>query len=310
MSNYSDSKFTKDENSSWFKVYNLIKNNSKVLDVGCSSGNFGAVLINEKNCIVDGIEIDDDDLKDASKKLRKVYKLNIETDFLKVIGEKYDYVYFGDVIEHLVNPSNTLNRVKELLLPHGKIVFSIPNMAHISVRLMLLSGKFEYGETGLLDKTHLHFYTFNEFQRVVNNGGYNIENIDYVKKDMPEEIVGDFLASLGLKSTKEFISFLRSTDASAYQFVGTLSPTKSPVIQKKLDFSSPVDTFQEYLNNTIKSYASQVKELKKNNKDLIRVNRELTTEYHNSLEHIKNLEKRKLSARSKNLLRKMKSNIK
>ena len=254
MSQYSDSHFSEDSNSSWYKVYSLIKPGSKILDIGCSSGNFGEVLINKKDCIVDGIELDDADYKIAKTKLRNVYKLNIETDDIKFIKDRYDYIYFGDVIEHLVYPSKSLEKVKSLLNSSGSVVFSIPNMSHISVRLMLLSGQFNYGKTGLLDDTHLHFYTHSLVQRVFTEAGYTITKLDPVLIDYPKDLIDQELAKLGLKSTKEFINFISTTEASVYQFVGSAAPTNT-----KSQKSKVLDKFKLYLDETRKYYEDLLK---------------------------------------------------
>lgn len=260
MSNYSASAFSEDENSSWYKAYSYIKPKSEVLDIGCSSGAFGEVLIKNKNCIVDGVELDKGDIKKASKRLRKVYDLNIETADLSIINNRYDFLYFGDVIEHLVQPIETLKRVKTLLKPTGRVVFSIPNMSHLSVRLMLLSGKFAYGETGLLDKTHLHFYTYQEVQRVFSESGYKLIEHNPVLKDYPKQLVEEELNSVGLKLTPEFMNFLTNTEASVYQFVGVADPSKNQKQKSmKLDLVSPVDKFQTYLDETIHYYENIVK---------------------------------------------------
>ncbi len=74
-------------------------------------------------------------------------------------------------------------------------------------KVMLLSGKFDYGETGLLDKTHIHFYTYNELQRVVNEAGYEFDVINPVKKDFPKEIVDQQLSNLGLNKLQGIYEF-------------------------------------------------------------------------------------------------------
>lgn len=264
----------------------MIKEGSTILDIGCSSGNFGEIIIKEKKCTVDGIEIDDDDFNEAKKKLRNVYKLDIETDDLSVIKSKYDYVYFGDVIEHLKDPITSLKRVKKLLENDGQIIFSIPNMAHLSVRLMLLQGKLEYGETGLLDKTHLHLYTHDEIQRVFKVAGYQITKLDPVMKDFPVEVIENELSKVGLKSTSKFIEFTRTTDATVYQYVGMAKQgtTKS----KKLNISSPIDIFQTHLDQTKAHYEAKIKLQEDQIYQLEKTNSELSTEYAKSLEIINN----------------------
>jgi methionine biosynthesis protein MetW len=261
MSQYSDSTFSEDPNSSWFKVFNYIKNGSSVLDVGCSSGNFGKVLIERKNCIVDGVETDKSDYTTAKKRLRNVYNLNIETDSLSDMKEKYDYIYFGDVIEHLYYPVETLNRVKSLLALGGQLIFSIPNMAHISVRLMLLQGDFNYGDTGLLDKTHIHFYTVKEVERILNEADYDLVEFNPVLKDQPIKVIEAELAKVGLKLDDKFLKFTRTTGASIYQIVGIARPAGAGIKRAKMALpeSSPVDIFQSLLDDTKNYYEQQLK---------------------------------------------------
>jgi len=270
MSNYSDSAFTKDENSSWFKVFKLIKPGSKVLDVGCSSGTFGKVLIDEKKCVVHGIEIDESDRREAGEKLQKVFPYNIETDKLDGLDNNYDYIYFGDVIEHLVNPGPSLKRIAPYLKKDGRLLFSVPNMTHGLVRLMMLQGRFEYGETGLLDKTHLHFYDYDLLQSALNQGGFEVDVIDPVKKDIPVQVIKQELAKVGLKSTDAFVEYLRESHASYYQFVGSAKKVKEGAVSapKPLEVSSPVDLFQTYLDNTVKYYEDTIAAQKAQNKDM------------------------------------------
>lgn len=240
MSNYSDSHFANDPNTPWYKVLSMIEAKSKVLDVGCSSGNFGKVLINKKQCIVDGIELDKNDAQKASNILRKVYTNNLEIEgngFLE--GKKYDVIYFGDVIEHLVNPVQTLNVLKRNLAKNGSIIYSIPNMAHMSVRLMLMRGEFEYGETGLLDKTHLHFYDKSEVERVIRDAGYQSIVFDYIKRDIPRDVLKAELDKIGLTASRTFLDNSKRVEASAYQFVGKIQPTDSAPKSKPLPKRSP-----------------------------------------------------------------------
>ncbi|MBP9738459.1 class I SAM-dependent methyltransferase [Candidatus Saccharibacteria bacterium] len=269
MSNYSDSQYAENPNSSWYKILHLVEPGSRVLDIGCSSGNFGEELINGKQCIVDGIELDHGDAREARKKLRNVYELNIETDPLDEIKDKYDYIYFGDVIEHLVDPSQALKRLKPLFQNEkkAKILFSLPNMSHISVRLMLLNGNFEYGRTGLLDNTHLHFYTLHELNRVFNRAGMEIGHFDPVIKDYPAPLLDKELSTVGLSNTKEFTDFVNSTNASVYQLVGyaeyTTKPKKVP-----MEVSSPRDSFATLLQETNDYYGRRLKDSERHIKKL------------------------------------------
>jgi hypothetical protein len=146
-------------------------------------------------------------------------------------------------------------------------------MAHLSVRLMLLKGSFDYGETGLLDKTHLHFYDYSGVKRLFEEGGYEITYLDPVLNDTSAESLNEQLEAVGLKPTKEFIEFTRTTDASVYQFVGAASPVVKIPKHKKLQFTSPVNLNQKVLNNTVRHFEQtisgmndKITSLEKNNK--------------------------------------------
>src|SRR5690606_24139579 len=100
----------------------------------------------------------------------------VEKDSTKKITKKYDVILMIDVIEHLVNPRNSLRSIGSLLKPDGVLIFSVPNMAHISIRLNLLNGKLNYTKTGLLDDTHLHFYTEEYLVNVLTDAGFAISD--------------------------------------------------------------------------------------------------------------------------------------
>ena len=262
MSNYSDSHFDEsNRNTSWYKVFHLIPEGAKVLDVGCSSGNFGKELINRKHCKVDGIELDKRDYELARKTLHKVYQKNVETDNLDEIDNDYDIIYFGDVIEHLLNPIDSLKKIKRHLNPKGKIVFSIPNMGHVSIRLFLLGGQFEYAETGLLDKTHLHFYTLGEVRRVFGEAQLRITHLDFVEKDFPQALIRKELAKHGLKADKAFFDRMAHVEASAFQFVGSAEASAKPIKTQKLKAFSPVDMFDTYHKNIVNDYETRINSL-------------------------------------------------
>jgi 2-polyprenyl-3-methyl-5-hydroxy-6-metoxy-1,4-benzoquinol methylase len=193
-----------------------------VLDVGCSNGEFGEALQIHKQCIADGIEPDRGDANLARKKLRNVYEGFLEDVIEKGLkGKKYDYVVFLDVIEHLLSPAESIRSLKKILKPGGKVIFSIPNMAHASTRIMLLGGNFEYGDTGLLDNTHLHFYTKNEIGRVFKEAGFKVTSWDFTEAVFTPEVLRQELAKVGLvKPTAELINLLSNDDAKIFQYIG------------------------------------------------------------------------------------------
>lgn len=115
----------------------------------------------KKNCVIDCVEINEADAKIAEEYCTKMLVGDVELiDFaiLQTWGT-YDYIIFADVLEHLKNPELVLEKCKILLKENGEILSSIPNVAHASIVLNLLDGKFQYQKIGLLDNTHLKLYT-------------------------------------------------------------------------------------------------------------------------------------------------------
>lgn len=287
MSNYSDSHFNeKNPNSSWHKALKLIGSNQTVLDVGCSSGNFGRVLIEQQNCVVDGVEINLNDAKRARKYLREVIMVDVERDDLSSLkNNHYDIIYFGDVIEHLVDPVKAIKRLAPKLNREGSIVFSVPNMAHIAVRLLLLKGEFDYTETGLLDKTHLHFYTRAELERIFNEADFSITNLKFVEKDYPESLIKDWLKGLGLSGNKEFFGAMKHPDAAAFQFVGAAKRKSNIKIMSSRPQFGPIDLFDSYHKNITQDLNQKILELQKENQVLAREINVLKQNWHNLKSH-------------------------
>lgn len=155
-------------------VFNEISESSRVLDVGCWTGNLGIELITNKNCIVDGMEINEEALKIASGKgYTETIQLNldsIDSDILSGISAQYDYIVFADVLEHLADPHHVLRTIASSLAgKNTKIIISLPNALFIQQRIMFLLGNFDYSpDGGIMDVTHLRFFTRKTALAMVN----------------------------------------------------------------------------------------------------------------------------------------------
>jgi 2-polyprenyl-3-methyl-5-hydroxy-6-metoxy-1,4-benzoquinol methylase len=99
--------------------------------------------------------------------------------YRQISTERFDVITFGDVLEYLRDPEGTLVEMRSLLSPEGYVVASIPNVAHRSVRLSLLFGEFNYGDAGLLGRTHLRFFTRKTVELMMAEAGFRI--IEMVK---------------------------------------------------------------------------------------------------------------------------------
>src|SRR5262249_29951309 len=149
---------------------------SRVLEFGCATGYMSEVLKNRLNCSVTGIELVSEAGSQAKKYCERVIIGDAETlDFNEVLkNEQFDAIIFADVLEHLRDPHTVLQRIRPFLAVGGVIIASIPNIAHGSVRLSLLSGVFRYQSTGLLDNTHLRFFTRESIEDMFQGAGFFI----------------------------------------------------------------------------------------------------------------------------------------
>ncbi|MGH3350271.1 MAG: class I SAM-dependent methyltransferase [Nocardioides sp.] len=188
----------------------------QVLDVGCWTGEVGRILT-ERGCTVTGIEIDPEAATLAEKVLERVVVADLDAKPLTEIVEpgSFDVVIFADVLEHLVDPRAALEQARELLAPGGRVVISIPNVTHGSVRLALLQGRWQTTDTGLLDRTHIKFYSRDGLIALFAEAGYVIEDLRGTTADPLNVEVAVDVAGLP-EATVEWVR--RQPDALVYQF--------------------------------------------------------------------------------------------
>jgi 2-polyprenyl-3-methyl-5-hydroxy-6-metoxy-1,4-benzoquinol methylase len=172
LSHYHASFDVEDENNSHAVMLRLVGFNKRVLEAGCASGHVSEQL-NAQGCRVVGVEIDPSVVEPALPWLERVIigDFEGETVWPQLDGELFDAVLFGDVLEHLKDPLATLRESVKHLAPSGVVVISIPNIAHADVKLALLEGTFPYSESGLLDRTHISFFTKDSLLQLVKEAG-------------------------------------------------------------------------------------------------------------------------------------------
>ncbi|TMB68236.1 MAG: methyltransferase domain-containing protein [Chloroflexi bacterium] len=157
------------------QLIRLTGRNKEVLEVGPATGYVTKVL-QQRGCRVSCIENDPQAAQIAAAFSKRMIVADVETvDFASTFPEqRFDVITFGDVLEHLVDPLGVLIRLKEMLNRGGYIVASVPNIGHSSIRLALLKGRFEYTEKGLLDRTHLRFFTQQSLASLFHEAGYDV----------------------------------------------------------------------------------------------------------------------------------------
>lgn len=150
---------------------------SQVLDVGCSTGRFGEKLIRDKKCRVYGVDISARAIEQAKERLKAAVRTDIEREELPFENQVFDVIVMADVLEHLVHPQAVLDIARKRLKPEGFMLVSIPNVANIRIRLRLLFGQWRYTESGILDSTHLHFYTRKTAKEFFEQLGFAVAEI-------------------------------------------------------------------------------------------------------------------------------------
>jgi len=157
-----------------------------ILDVGCAQGAIGSEFKQNKALTFYGIEPFEDDAKAAENEGYIVFKHTVEAA-LPIIQPEFDIILAGDVLEHIVNPKEVLGKLLEKLKPDGVILISIPNVANFLVRLGLLFGRFDYTERGILDATHLRFFTRKSFVTLITFENTRIEKLSATP--IPVEVI-------------------------------------------------------------------------------------------------------------------------
>lgn len=158
----------------------------RVLEIGCD---LGVTLLEIKNRYPNselyGLEINESAAAIA-RHLAEVEVGNIEEKELPFPG-KFDYILFGDVLEHLHNPQDVVRFCREKLSEHGCILASVPNLMNISVMKQLLNGRFQYEDTGLLDRSHIHFFTYYQILQMFEEEGYTVEDLRTIEPPLTKE---------------------------------------------------------------------------------------------------------------------------
>ena len=205
------------ENNSHASMLRMVGFNKRTLEIGCASGHVSEQL-KAQGCRVVGVEVDATVAEAAMPWLERLVVGDVESDQLwgQFEGEEFDAIIFGDVLEHLRDPLKALRDSLKHLSPSGVVVVSVPNIAHVDVKVALLRGSFPYAETGLLDRTHIHFITKESLLDLLREAGL-------VAVELQRVTVPIFSTELGVQrgdlSDEVLEALLEDRESLTYQFV-------------------------------------------------------------------------------------------
>ena len=197
----------------------------RILDVGTASGYLGKVWRGQGHYVA-GVEYD----AAAAEKARQYYDVlqvaDVETYAFPFRGE-FDYIIFADVLEHLRDPAAVLRRCIPALKDSGKVIISVPNIANWVIRLSLLFGKFDYMDRGILDRTHMRFFTLRSLKRMISEVSCDVLKV--TPTPLPVQLVLPFIANPVFSPFHELSNAVTRCWKSlfAYQFVIVAAPQRA-----------------------------------------------------------------------------------
>lgn len=173
-----------------------------ILDVGCGEGRMGEALkVQNPDRMVYGIEKEPEIAKMAAARLDRVFTMDLEKDTPEIPKGSLDLIIYGDVLEHLYDPVSVLQKHRQFLKPPGRVLCSVPNIQHHSIIRQLFRSDWQYQKEGLLDFTHLRFFTYSTFTKTLLDAGFAPKILNAVSSPADDSFYASmesFFAYLGL----------------------------------------------------------------------------------------------------------------
>ncbi len=210
------------EQTSLSVIAGLIQPGCSVLDLGTGSGALGRHLREQQACVVDGVTLNDAEAELARPHYRRIEVADLEQAPLTELfqGAAYDCIVCADVLEHLKQPEQVLRACRELLAPTGKLLISVPNAGYCGLIAELLEGEFEYRPEGLLDSTHLRFFTRRSLGRFLASEGWSLLTVQPVARALN---ASEFRVPFDRLPPAVSRYLLAVPDALTYQFVAAVA---------------------------------------------------------------------------------------
>jgi GT2 family glycosyltransferase/2-polyprenyl-3-methyl-5-hydroxy-6-metoxy-1,4-benzoquinol methylase/glycosyltransferase involved in cell wall biosynthesis len=212
-----------DERTSLSVLANMVPQGAKVLDLGCGSGALGQYLALTRQCTSDGVTLSEAEAAHARPHYRRVEVADLETADLVAMfaGEHYDAIICADVLEHLKRPDFVLQACRKLLATDGQLLISVPNAGYSGLIAELLHGEFLYRDEGLLDRTHLRFFTRRSLLRFLAEQQWQVGSLETVERALPES---EFRVAFDQMPPSVARHLLGSPDSLTYQFIASAQP--------------------------------------------------------------------------------------
>jgi 2-polyprenyl-3-methyl-5-hydroxy-6-metoxy-1,4-benzoquinol methylase len=232
----------------------LVQAGSRVLEIGAAAGHMTQAL-SAKNCKVTAVERDDNFATLAKAFCERLIVADIESSEFEtyLVGEQFDVIIFGDVLEHLREPEKMLSQIRRYLAPNGYLVISLPNVAHASIRLTLLQGRFDYQPLGLLDRTHLRFFTLASLCSMVQEAGFRISDFQRIRCGFFDAEIQPEVATIPVATLRYLC---QDPEATTYQFVFRAVPSgvAAPTSPADVYMSSPAQDVAKVTSELAHTY--------------------------------------------------------
>lgn len=184
------------------------KASRKVLELGCAEGLFGAMLRTERGAEVWGIELNQEASAKASIRLDGVINGTVESSLASFQDKSFDCIICNDILEHLIDPFSVLKSFHRLLNADGVVVGSVPNIRYFPVLVdLLMHGDWRYTESGVLDQTHLRFFTRISLMRTLTECGYHIIGVEGINPTASLKVKLANIVSLGRLRDTRYLQF-------------------------------------------------------------------------------------------------------